>query len=192
MKRVISIFTIFLLLLTSCQKKEVNEMYIEPTKEVPVEIMKYYDKDSNVKGFDFSLDKSAQRYQLKQYKLENGKWLNQDIFFESVLDDFKGCIALDVDQSSQFMRITTQNQQTISSGGFEKEKHDDLILYKTVTLDKKEEVTYEKEIPLLLQVNTNEEVSLIFNVDKDELAKELEDVKEEVYLITILFTNEIK
>ena len=191
MKRLISIILVTVILLSSCGTKR-DIMYLEPNVEVSEYVKSFYDENAKVIGFGFHVNDEVQNIKIKRHRLINGEWQEEFIQYGHVLRDKTGYISLDVDCKTNHMTvgviITENNKENSRSiGGYG--NNDKTLKYKTIVLDDKVNIEYEKDIPLFVQIDTDKEITKTFTLNLNELAKQLTEFKEDVFLITIEFSN---
>ena len=188
MKRLFSIICVFVLFLVSCQKQNV-EMVLKPTKEIPNEILTYYKDYSSPVSYNFIVNETNIDYELIQYELVNNEWTNRISFFGSRLKNSKGSFAFIPDCKPEHMAITTIDG-SIENGyrAFGTGHNNDNSLYQYIELNEEVNISYDKEIPILFQIKSDNKISLTFNSNTNELTNQLKDY-EEVYLITVKFTK---
>ena len=187
MKRLFNIICVLFLLLVSCQKD--NKMTLNPTKEISNEIITYYKDYSTPISYDFVIDSKNVDYELIQYELINGKWSNPLNFFGNRLNNSKGSFALIPEYEPEHMAITTI-EGSIDNGfrSFGTGYDIDNRIFQYISLNEEVNIEYEKEIPILIQIKSDNKINLTFNSNTNELKNQLKDY-EEVYLITVKFTK---
>ena len=187
-----------ILCLAGCQQQGV-QMVLQPTEIIPDKVLENYTEDSKPISFDFCLsDEVYLNYSLIQYELVDGKWTNRTNFHGHVLNNASGLIALNPNRDNINMIITTV-AGTIESGQI---RNGDIGIssnessynpniddrYKYISLTDRVEITYEEEIPILVQVNTEDKLTQTFT-NEEELANLFKDY-EEVFLIKVVFSKE--
>ena len=199
MKKILSLISVFAILLIGCQKEE-TKMVLKPTERIPDKVLENYTQTEKPISFDFSLsDEIYLNYMLYEYELVDGQW-RQGNGSGSVLNHNAGLIAFDPERDMKNMIITTV-AGTIKYGqirdgdigivGRNTSSYNPNIddRYQYLALDEEVEIVFDQEIPILLQVNTQEELTQTFSVNREELANSFKDY-EEVHLISVVFTND--
>lgn len=173
-------------------------MYVEPAQltEQEKNITKLLSNDDGSKIFDFCLDENAQSIHVTTYELIDGKWKAGQSASDYVAADAKGRIALTFDRIGQGLRVAIQNEtgnssaiSGVPSNPPAEEKEDTGCA--TSFLSERTEATYDKEIPLVVQIETSKGEISSYAVDyfytPEEYAKHDYD---HIYAITVQFSQE--
>lgn len=200
MKKLIVIVCLFVLVGCSEDKPK---MFVELTQltEEENKIAELLDANREQYIFNFKLDDHLQSLQINTYKLSDGSWERITGGGGYSINDSEGKIALDFTNLAYGVRrIAFQSEGSSYSIAFEEEKEKDLSRMGVVTsLANLTEITYEKEIPLVVQVISSKIKINSYPVDYFYTPEEYEKHNyEHVYAITVSFSeksvmkNEIK
>lgn len=197
MKKMISLFIILVLMLSlsACTQDEVQNNYIEKAElsEEEEKILELLVDTSNDKIYDFKIDGDVKTIQISLNELEDGKW----VFLSGNLEQFKdkdGRIALSFENAAEAMRIAVQSKNSSGYSSYNTEfvkelNRDDLGLSET-SLYTREEIQYEKEIPLVIQTLSSEETELSYDLDSFYTPEVYEEEDyEHIYAVTIMFSK---
>ena len=193
MKRIFSIFALFVLLasLVACGNPE--KPYIEPARlsEEEEAIAGLLGLDAEQRIYDFVLDGTVKSMEFSVYQLKDAAW--EPISDGArIFEDEKGRIAVGFDKIAEGFRLAVQSE---SHGGADTfvsgEEHDfaDMAVYTTV-MDGRREIVYDEEIPLAVQIITakNEVRSYDPEIFSDPQFC-AEGGYEHVYAVTIRFSQ---
>lgn len=198
MKRVLSFISILAILLVGCQKEE-TKMVLKPTERIPDKVIENYTQTLDLISYDFSLsDEIYLNYMLYEYKLVDGQW-KEGSATGSVLNHNAGLIAFNGERDLMNMTITTVagtikygqirdgDIGIVSQTSSHNPNIDDQFQY--LALNDEVEIVFNQEIPILVQVNTDQELTQTFTTSEEELANQFKDY-DEVYLIKVVFSND--
>lgn len=185
---------IFLLSMTGCGSKNSPKMYIAPAELTQKEknIAELLGSDGQPLIFDFTADDSLQSITIHIYELKNGSWELFSGGGNYAFSDSQGRIALSFDKLPYGFRTAVQNQEgTLLSSSHhapaQAQKLDDMS-WTTSSLGEKQEIVYEQEIPLLIQIITSKNEVTSYIVDYFHHPEEYEKLGyEHVYAITARF-----
>lgn len=197
MKKTVYLFTIIILVfaLSGCYMEEDSSNYIEKAKLTKEEekIAELLGDISEYEIFDFKIDSEIKTIQTNLNELKNGKWE----FVSGDLSQFKdksGRIAFSFGNVGEGLRIATQSKSTSGYSSYNTEYMEELnredVFMSSSALKKREEIIYEKEIPLFIQVLSSKDTVKAFGMDSfftPEVYEE--DDYEHVYAITIMFSK---
>lgn len=190
---------IFILILTVCivgcsTTTKKPRMYIEEAQltEQEESIVELLGANTGQVIYDFKLDKNVKSMQVNTYRLIDGTWAPiTGGGGESFLDS-KGRIAFDFENLAEGLRIGLQSEHSGNSTKYsiEPEEKFSQMTRSTSTLNDITEISYEQEIPLVIQISTSQDI-IKTNGVKDFFAPEeyVNNGYEHVYAITILFSE---
>ncbi|KPU45273.1 hypothetical protein OXPF_11650 [Oxobacter pfennigii] len=196
MKKIITgiIAVIFIFSLSACSSSvKKPSMYIEKAELSQQEenIAKLLGDNNDQLIYDFKLDDTVKSVQINTYKLIDGKWKMISGGGQQFPDGM-GRLALDFENLAEGLRIALQSEHSSGSTKYSAEPAEEItgIGRATSMLNDLTEITYEKEIPLVVQISTAQNSINSYNVDyfftPDEYQKHS---YEHVYAITILFSQ---
>lgn len=142
--------------------------------------------------FDFVLDDTVQSMQINTYELVDGDWKLVRGEGGQVSTDIEGRIALAFVKITDDLRVAIQSDHTVSATSYKEEFDYEFpdMGYATSTLSDKTEITYEEEIPLVIQIITSKNEISTYNVEYFENPEEYEKLGyEHVYAITVRFSQ---
>ena len=197
MKRtVLIIFSIIVSLSLIACGNTANElsMYIEKTELTEEEdnIVTLLGAQNKQHIYDFKLDNSVKSIQVNSYELINGEWNLVSGGGGIAFTDSEGRLALGFANLAEGLRVAIQSDNNSGSTEYSNDIEEDTsgILRATSTLNKNVEISYEQEIPLVLQVLTTGnsansfDVEYFFNPDIYD-----NHDYEHIYAITIRFSQ---
>ncbi len=170
------------------------DMYIEKAELSQQEenIAKLLGDNSDQLIYDFKLDDTIQSVQINTYRLIDGKWQRISGGGGRQFSDDKGRLALDFENLAEGVRIALQSEHNSGSTKYSAEPSEEFAGMGRAAsiLNDLTEITYEKEIPLVVQILTAQNSISSYNVEyffkPDEYEKH---GYEHVYAITILFSQ---
>lgn len=190
------IFTIVLLvLLVACEGKvDKPEMYIEKARlsEQEERIAELLGANNDQLIYYFVLDESVKSIQVKTYELIDGAWSMISGMGGYTFFDKEGRLALDFDDLAEGLRVALQSENNNLSTKYLTEAEEDFagIGRATSMLNNLAEITYEQEIPLVIQISTSKNTVSSYNVEYFFMPDEYEKLGyEHVYAITIRFSQ---
>lgn len=198
MKRIMTILlSLCLLLLCGCSGNEKTPaMYIEPAQltQAETDIMKLLDMDVQQQIFDFKVDETVRRIELNAYELIDGKW---DPFFGGggrAFTDTEGRMALRFENIGEGLWESLQSENHSGHTGWESLAEDEPetgISRASTMLTNRQEIIYEEEIPLAVQIITSRNMIRAFDTTyffhPEEYAQYGYD---HVYAVTVRFSQE--
>ena len=170
--------------LTACAENNLDQMYIEEAQltEEEKNIAELLGLNQEYRLYDFSLDDTVKSMQINTYELIDGEW---HIVAE-------GRLALGFDNLADGLRIAIQSEHNNGSTSYFKESENDItgMGYATSVLSDKQEIVYDQEIPLVIQIITSKNEVHSYVVDYFFQPEEYEKYDYEyVYAITVLFSQ---
>ncbi|MCM1119171.1 MAG: hypothetical protein NC543_07395 [bacterium] len=170
------------------------KLYIEPAQltEEEQQLAELLGANTGQRIFDFALDDTVQSIQINSYRLIDGNWELEMGGGGQIFSDKHGRIALDFDRLSEGLRVALQSERHGGSTSYEREVDDAFtdMGYATSVLSARTEITYEKEIPLVLQIVTAKDRVISYSADYFDHPEELEKLDYEgVYALTVRFSQ---
>jgi len=170
------------------------DMYIEKAElsQKEEDIAKLLGDNSDQLIYDFRLDDTVQSVQINTYRLTDGEWRMISGGGGQQFSDEKGRLALDFENIAEGLRVALQSEHNSGSTKYSSEPAEEFAGMGRATsmLSDLTEITYEKEIPLVVQISTAQNSINSYNVDyffsPDEYQKH---GYEHVYAITVLFSQ---
>lgn len=171
-----------------------EKMYIEPAQltEEEQQLASLLGANAGQRIFDFVLDDAVQSIQVNSYRLIDGQWELEIGGGGQAFSDTSGRIALGFDKLTEGLRIAVQSEHSGDSTSYKREEDEEFtdMAYATSVLSNKTEITYEKEIPLAIQVVTSKNNIMLYAADYFECPEEYEKLGyESVYAITVRFSQ---
>ncbi len=195
MKRMCGLLCCCLMLLSmsACTKSSSKEMYIETAQltEEEKNIAELLGLNQEYRIFDFYADDTVQSMQVNTCELVNGKWkIIMGGGGQSVTDS-KGRIALGFENIADGVRVAVQSENNSGAVSHKKELNDFSSMSRTTSvISEKNEVIYDKEIPLVIQIMTSKNEVQSHVADFYFQPEEYEKYGyEHVYAITVLFSQ---
>lgn len=197
MKKTISMLLIVILTLTlgGCSTEQDSTNYIEKAKltEEEEKIANLITDISNTEIFDFKIDGKVKTIEINLSELIDGSWelISGD---RGQFKDKSGRVALSFGSDGEGYRVATQSKNisgySSSNNEYIKELNRADIMKSSNVLDKKEEIIYEKEFPLVIQVLSKKDSLSALGLDSyftPEVYKD--DEYEHIYAISIMFSE---
>lgn len=141
--------------------------------------------------YDFKVSDSIKTIQINTYKLNNGKW-SMIASGARVFEDASGRIALSIDDIAKGCRVAIQSENDRGSNSYTTEvsKEQGNMGRATSYLTDTEEIVYEQEIPLVIQIQTSKNIVGAYDVEYFyEPEKYSQYGYEHVYAITVMFSK---
>lgn len=181
--------------LAACNKQpKAPSMYIDKAQLTKQEngIATLLGASSGQLVYDFVLDEKVKSMQIRIYKLENGSW---DAYADlsSACSGQNGRLAFGFDLLANGFRVAVQDESEIGSSTYTPTTKADFsgMAHATSRLDQRTPISYEQEIPLVIQVSTTKNEIASYDVDAYFTpVKYAERGYEHVYAATILFSSE--
>lgn len=197
MKRiVISIIAVVMTLsLVACgNTAKKPAIYIEKAQlsEQEESIAKLLGANSEQLIYDFKLDNNVKSVQINTYELINGAWKLVSGGGGKAFSDDKGRLALDFGNLAEGLRVAFQSEHSSSSTRCSTEPTEDFTGMSRATsiLNDLTEITYEQEIPLVIQILTAQNSVSSYNVEYFFTPDKYEKHGyEHIYAITIRFSQ---
>jgi hypothetical protein len=169
-------------------------MYIEKAQlsEQEENIAKLLGANSEQLIYDFESDDNVKSLQVNTYELIDGAWELISGGGGQAFSDNKGRLALDFKNLAEGLRVALQSEHDSGSTQYSTESTEDYTGMANVTsiLNDLNEITYEQEIPLVVQILTTKNSVSSYNIEyffsPDEYEKH---GYEHIYAITILFSQ---
>lgn len=195
MKRILTICILaaFLLALMGCEAQK-PAMEVSPAQLTAEEesIASLLGADTNQKLFDFTVDDSAQTIQINTYRLVNGSWALESGGGGWRMPASQGRILLGFDRIPEELRVGIQcgEDQSITTFGT-REVEFEAAGCATSYLSEPVAVTYGEEIPLVIQILTDQNSLVSYGVEYFHHPEEYEKWGHEaVYAITVNFLTD--
>ena len=141
--------------------------------------------------YDFKVDDKIKAIQTNIYELKDAEW-KKISGGSRVFGDIDGRIAISIDNIAKGCRIALQGENEKGSNSYitEINKEQENMGRGTSRLTSMEEIEYEKEIPLVIQVQTNKNGVSLYDVEYFNQPEEYEKLDYEyVYAVTIRFSE---
>lgn len=170
------------------------ELYIEPAQlnEDEEKMAQLLGGKAGQYIYDFSADDSVSSLRIRTWKLEDGEW-TQWLVDRQMLTESSGRIALSFDDITMGCRIAVQTGSGFSATSGDREADEELSAMSRTTsyLTEREEITYDKEIPLAVQIFTDKDSVSSYDVKYFEHPEEYEKLGYEgVFAVTVCFSQE--
>ena len=177
--------------LTACAENNLDQMYIEEAQltEEEKNIAELLGLNQEYRLYDFSLDDTVKSMQINTYELIDGEWHIVAGGGGQAFEDAEGRLALGFDNLADGLRIAIQSEHNNGSTSYFKESENDItgMGYATSVLSDKQEIVYDQEIPLVIQIITSKNEVHSYVVDYFFQPEEYEKYDYEyVYAITVL------
>ena len=149
-----------------------------------------YGRASETQIYDFSLDDKINSIKIKTYQLTDGRWEIMSENESLEFTDSKGRIALQFEDISNELKVSVQGEHSNSAFSYfgEIKNDNDNMSISTSALTDTEKISYEKEIPLAVQIITSKDE--VNSYDPSYFFKPDEYEKygyEHVYAVTVTF-----
>lgn len=194
-KMIISIVAaVIIVSMTACGTPKKPDMYIEKAQLTKQEedIAKLLGADNGKLIYDFKLDDTVKCIQVNTYELSNGEWEFMSGGGGYQFSDDKGRLALSFKNIADGIRVAFQSKNNHSSSEHMTDPAAQMegMSRATSMLDDTEEITYEQEIPLVIQIITTNNSIRSYDVDYYFKPEEYEKQGyEHVYAITVRFSQ---
>ena len=156
--------------LTACAENNLDQMYIEEAQltEEEKNIAELLGLNQEYRLYDFSLDDTVKSMQINTYELIDGEWHIVAGGGGQAFEDAEGRLALGFDNLADGLRIAIQSEHNNGSTSYFKESENDItgMGYATSVLSDKQEIVYDQEIPLVIQIITCDTSKVITNKPK--------------------------
>ncbi len=141
--------------------------------------------------YDFKVDDTVRALEINIYRLSDGEWR---LFSggRQQMEDEEGRIALAFDDLAEGLRVSVQSEGVSGSSSYttEPEEKEEGCCCTTARLEELSAVTYEEEIPLLVQIFTQKDTVYSYQVDYFFKPEEYEKHGyETVYAVTVKFSQ---
>lgn len=179
--------------LSACAENNLDQMYIEQAQltEEEKNIAELLGLNQEYRLFDFSIDDTVKSMQINTYELIDGKWHIIAGGGGQAFEDSEGRLALGFDNIADGLRIAIHSEHNNGSTSYFKESKHDItgMGYAISVLSDKQEIVYDQEIPLVIQITTskNEIHSCLSDFFQPEKYEKCDH--EYVYAITVLFSQ---
>ena len=178
--------------LASCSEENSAKMYINAAKldQQEQDMAELLKSTSETQIYDFSLDDKINSIKIKTYQLTDGRWEIMSENESLEFTDSKGRIALQFEDISNELKVSVQGEHSNSAFSHlgEIKNDNDNMSISTSALTDTEKISYEKEIPLAVQIITSKDE--VNSYDPSYFFKPDEYEKygyEHVYAITVTF-----
>lgn len=196
MKRVCGLLCCGLLFLSmsACAERASGEMYIEAAQltEEEKDIAGLLGLNQGHRIYDFQVDDTVRSMQVNTYELVDGKWNRMMGGGGQSFVDQEGRIALGFENIADGLRVAVQSEHSSGATSHSAEMGNDIagMGRATSALAEKEEIVYDREIPLVIQIITSKDEVSAYSVDHFFQPEEYEKYGyEHVYAITVLFSQ---
>ena len=200
MKKIINSITLIavisaLFTLTSCSREPGKPaMYIEKAvlSQQEEKIAQLLGAESGAGIYDFVLDDTVKCVQVNTYQLSDGTWELISGGGGWQFSDIKGRLALSFENIGEGLRIAVQSENDSGSMEHSTDPKEGITEMGRATsmLNNLREITYEQEIPLVMQIFTSN--SSVYSLDVDYFFKPekyQEYGYESVYAVTVRFSQ---
>lgn len=180
--------------LSAC-KGDDEMMYIEPAQLSTEEenLGKLLGLDSDHVIYDFVLEDGVQTMEVNTYVLNDGKW---DMISGGgqKFEDTTGRLALGYDKIAEGVRIAVQSDNESGATSYAPTPTTNVdysqLAIATAKLDKRTEMVFDEEIPLVVQIMTSKNEIRTFSTEQFFEPNSLEEQGHEyVYAITVRFSQ---
>lgn len=178
--------------LASCSEENSAKMYINAAKldQQEQDMAELLKSTSETQIYDFSLDDKINSIKIKTYQLTDGRWEIMSENESLEFTDSKGRIALQFEDISNELKVSVQGEHSNSAFSHlgEIKNDNDNMSISTSALTDTEKISYEKEIPLAVQIITSKDE--VNSYDPSYFFKPDEYEKygyEHVYAVTVTF-----
>ncbi|MDF3000893.1 MAG: hypothetical protein K0Q48_1012 [Bacillota bacterium] len=182
-------------LLSSCEgAAKKPTMYLAPAKlsEAEEKLANLLGEDGTNYIYDFKLSDTVKSVQVNTYELKDGAWQLIAGGGGYAFSDERGRLALAFDKLETGMRIALQGEKSNSSTTYASEPSAESTQMSSATswLQNSEELLYEKEIPLVVQVLTTQNSISAHGLEAFENPEEYAKYGyEHVFAVTIRFSK---
>lgn len=199
MKRLIPVCLALLLLCGCAGRDRKPAMYIAPAQLTQAEedIMELLDMEGQQQIFDFKVGKEIRRIELNAYELVDGQW---DLFLGGggrAFTDTEGRMALRFEKIEEDLWEAIQSENHSGHTGWESTAVEDEgtsidgIGRATAMLSNLQEIVYEEEIPLAIQIVTSGNEIRVFDTSYFFQPEKYEEYGyDHVYAVTVRFSKE--
>lgn len=142
--------------------------------------------------YDFQVSDKIKAIQINTYELENDKWKLIAGDGGRTFEDTKGRLALSVKNIARGCRIVIQSENNKGSNSYTTKISQDQenIGRATSYLTNIEEIVYEEEIPLVIQIQTSKNTVSTYDVAYFDQPEEYSQYDyEHIYAITVRFSE---
>lgn len=178
--------------LASCSEENSAKMYINAAKldQQEQDMAELLKSTSETQIYDFSLDDKINSIKIKTYQLTDRRWEIMSENESLEFTDSKGRIALQFEDISNELKVSVQGEHSNSAFSHlgEIKNDNDNMSISTSALTDTEKISYEKEIPLAVQIITSKDE--VNSYDPSYFFKPDEYKKygyEHVYAVTVTF-----
>lgn len=178
--------------LASCSEENSAKMYINAARldQQEQDMAELLKSTSETQIYDFSLDDKINSIKIKTYQLTDGRWEIMSENESLEFTDSKGRIALQFEDISNELKVSVQGEHSNSAFSYfgEIKNDNDNMSISTSALTDTEKISYEKEIPLAVQIITSKDE--VNSYDPSYFFKPDEYEKygyEHVYAVTVTF-----
>ena len=188
MKKLLLVFTLCLVLLTGCDKKE-EPMTFFPASftQKEADLLSLLGKENDQYIYDFILDKDVKNMDIVVWKLDGKEWAEHHSMSRQFVDE-KGRLSFEFDNISEGIRIALQSKNNSGHTNFEGEKKPYRMAVATSFLENTSTIEYGKEIPVAVQIATSKNMVTSYGVEYFHTPEEYAKLNyEEVYAVTVKF-----
>lgn len=197
MKKFISTLLAFILILlfSSCSKLNISSMKLSEADltEQEQNIVNLLSLNNNAKIFNFSVDETIKSVSVNSYELnENGEWESYRGVGRFALNGTNGRIALSFNQILSDLTIAIQVENGTKSTRHNIPETIDSDGMSTVSsfFTGSTEISYEKEIPIAIQIITSKDEVSSYDVEYFSHPEEYKKFGyEHVYAVTVTFSQ---
>lgn len=199
MKKIAALLALLALVLSGCTAEAAPEMYIEPAQlsEEEEAVAKLLGADTDQHLFDVVLDGTAKKMRTAIYELVDGEWQVRSAG-RMALDEgtAKGRMAFGFDdlrgEYREAIQFESGDFSAIKHGRAEELEERDSNLSRTIAyLSNRREIVYDREIPLVVQINTSKNEVSSYDPEYFFQPEEYEKFGyEHVYALTVTFSQE--
>ena len=197
MKKCIGLFIVLMLLgsFSACTPKDtIPPMFIQKATLTKDEkkIIKLLDLDTIADIYDFKVDDKLQSIHINTYELKDGKWEMLMSDSSQMVKDVSGRLALSFNKLPSEFQVSIQSEHHNGTNRYSTDATED---YNNMTravssLNSPTEIVYGKEIPLVMQILTSQNVVSSYTLEHFYNPEVYEKHNyEHVYAITIMFSE---
>jgi hypothetical protein len=196
MKRICVFLCCCLLLFSvcACTGASSQKMYIEPARltEEEKRIAELLGLNQAYRIYDFHVDETVKAMRVNAYEWIDGEWKIMMGGGGRAFSDSEGRLALGCENIADELRIAVQSEHENSAVSYSSEAAEDTagLGHTSSSFSGKEEIGYEREIPLLIQIVTSKNEVRSYSTDYFFQPEEYEKYGyEHVYAVTVLFSQ---
>ncbi len=188
MKKLLLVFTLCLVLLTGCDKKEEPMTFFPASlNQKEADLLSLLGKENDQYIYDFILDKDVKSMDVVVWKLDGDEWAEHHSMSRQFVDE-RGRVSFEFDNISEGIAVALQSENNSGRTNFEGEKKPLRMAVATSFLENTSAIEYGKEIPVAVQIATTKNMVTSYGVEYFHTPEEYAELNyEEVYAVTVKF-----